>query len=170
MKAALTKLNISEMWKKYKFVVLILLAGILLMLLPTGGNEQGGKTEEGSRETFSLEETERKMEEVLGKIQGTGKLQVMLTLKSGSRLQLAEDTDSEDGDGERSSRRETVTINRGSGYQDIVVTQQFYPDYQGAVVVCQGADQATVRLAVTEAVAVLTGLSSDKITVVKWNS
>ena len=106
----------------------------------------------------------------MGKIQGTGKLQVMLTLKSGSRLQLAEDTDRDEGGGEVSSSRETVTINRGSGYEDIVVTQQFYPAYQGAVVVCQGADQAAVRLAVTEAVAVLTGLSSDRITVVKWNS
>lgn len=170
MKAALTKLNFAELWKKYRFVVLILLAGVVLMLLPTGSDKEKQQTQEESRETFSLEETERKMEEILGKIQGTGKLQVMLTLKSGSRLQLAEDTDRDEGDGESSINRETVTLNRGSGYQDIVVTQQFYPDYQGAVVVCQGADQAAVRLAVTEAVAVLTGLISDRITVVKWNS
>lgn len=170
MRVAREKMKWTELWRKYKFVLLILFAGVLLMLLPTGADKREVKTEEQSRETFSLEETERKMEEVLGKIQGTGKLQVMLTLKSGSRLQLAEDTDRDEGDGEVSSRRETVTINRGSGYEDIVVTQQFYPAYQGAVVVCQGADQAAVRLAVTEAVAVLTGLSSDRITVVKWNS
>jgi len=40
--------------------------------------------------------------------------------------------------------------------------------YQGAVVVCQGADSSAVRLAVTEAVAALTGLSTEKITVVQW--
>ena len=68
------------------------------------------------------------------------------------------------------TKSETVTINRGSGQQDVVITQQRYPVYQGAVVVCQGADRASVRLAVTEAVAALTGLSSDKISVVKWNS
>ncbi len=170
MKVAWEKFNGTELWRKYKFVLLILLAGVLLMLLPSGTDEKEKVAEEPSRETFSLEATERKMEEVLGKIQGTGKLQVMLTLKSGSRLQLAEDTDRDEGGGEVSSSRETVTINRGSGYEDIVVTQQFYPAYQGAVVVCQGADQAAVRLAVTEAVAVLTGLSSDRITVVKWNS
>ena len=38
---------------------------------------------------------------------------------------------------------------------------------QGAVVVCQGADHPQVRLNVTNAVAVYTGLGSDKITVMK---
>ena len=58
----------------------------------------------------------------------------------------------------------------GSGQQDVVITQQRYPLYQGAVVVCQGAGKASVRLAVTEAIAALTGLTSDKISVVKWKS
>ena len=48
--------------------------------------------------------------------------------------------------------------------------QQLYPTYQGAVVVCEGAGSSTVRLAVVNAVSVLTGLSSDKISVVKWKS
>lgn len=159
----------EQLWKKYRLVLLSVLAGLLLMLFPLDTGHE--KTEEvlQERETFSLEETERRMEEILGRIEGTGKLQLMLTLKSGSQLQLAEDTDrSVDGD-ELQTKQETVTLNRGSGYQDVVVTQQVYPSYQGALVVCQGADRAAVRLAVTEAVSALTGLSSDKITVVKWN-
>ena len=63
-----------------------------------------------------------------------------------------------------------VTLNRGSGYQDVVVTRETYPVYLGAVVVCQGAGSSGVRLAVTEAVAALTGLPADRITVVQWNS
>lgn len=159
----------EQLWKKYRLILLSVLAGLLLMLFPLDTGHE--KTEEvlQERETFSLEETERRMEEILGRIEGTGKLQLMLTLKSGSQLQLAEDTDrSVDGD-ELQTKQETVTLNRGSGYQDVVVTQQVYPSYQGALVVCQGADRAAVRLAVTEAVSALTGLSSDKITVVKWN-
>ena len=117
-----------------------------------------------------MEDTERRMAEILSRIEGAGKLQVMLTLKSGSQLELAEDTDRTIESDEQRTKSETVTINRGSGQQDVVITQQRYPVYQGAVVVCQGADRASVRLAVTEAVAALTGLSSDKISVVKWNS
>ena len=70
--------------------------------------------------------------------------------------------------GDSRSRQETVTLNRGSGYQEVVVTNQVYPVYQGAVVVCQGAENSAVRLAVTEAVSALTGLSSDRISIVKW--
>ena len=42
-----------------------------------------------------------------------------------------------------------------------------YPTYRGALVVCQGGDRADVKLAVTEAVSALTGLSSDRVTVAK---
>ena len=73
-------------------------------------------------------------------------------------------------DGELRRQREPVTLNRGSGYQDVVVTRETYPVYLGAVVVCQGAGSGGVRLAVTEAVAALTGLPADRITVVQWDS
>ena len=108
------------------------------------------------------------MAATLGKMGGVGKVQVMLTLKSGTELHLAEDTDEQSGSSSK-SKTETVILSRGSGSQDIVVTKRIYPEYQGAVVVCQGADTPSVRLAVTEAVRALTGLSTDKISVVKWN-
>jgi stage III sporulation protein AG len=37
-------------------------------------------------------------------------------------------------------------------------------------VVCQGGGSAEVRLAVTEAVAALTGLPADRVAVAKWQS
>lgn len=154
------------LWKKYRPVLLIVLAGVALMLLPA--KEEA--VQEPQESLFSLEETQREMESILSCIEGTGRLQLMLTLKSGSRLQLAEDQDRTVGEGEESRRTETVTVSRGSGGEDVVITQQQYPVYQGALVVCQGGDQAAVRLAVTQAVAALTGLSSDRITVVKWSS
>ena len=56
----------------------------------------------------------------------------------------------------------------GGGSGDApVVTRTVYPTYRGALVVCQGGDRAEVKLAVTEAVAALTGLSADRITVAK---
>ena len=161
------KWNIGNLWKKYKYVGLVVLAGILLMLLP--GKKTAAQTQE-SGGSFSLEDTERRMEELLGRMDGVGRVQVMLTLKNSSALELAEDADDTDRDGELRRQREPVTLNRGSGYQDVVVTRETYPVYLGAVVVCQGAGSGGVRLAVTEAVAALTGLPADRITVVQWNS
>ena len=106
------------------------------------------------------------METLLGKISGTGQLSLMLTVQSGAELELAEDTDAD----ERGQRRETVTLGRGSGTQDVVVTRERYPSYQGAVVVCEGAGDAAVRLALTEAVSALTGLSADRISIVQCKS
>ena len=128
MKGLTQKLDLSAAWKKYRLVALVLLLGFVLMLLPSGNDKEETSMQTQTAEVFSLEDTERRMAEILSRIEGAGKLQVMLTLK------------------------------------------QVYPAYQGAVVVCQGGDKAAVRLAITEAVAALTGLSSDKISVVKWNS
>lgn len=160
------KVKWSELWKKYKFAVLVVLVGILLMLLPVSSQTKETEPSEIPQETFDLESVEQRMEEILGRIDGVGKLRLMLTLQSGTRLTLAEDTQRD----QDRTQRETVTLNRGSGGQDIVVTSRYYPVYQGAVVVCQGADSSAVRLAVTETVQVLTGLSSDRIQVAKWTS
>ena len=162
------KVRWSELWKKYKFVLLVVLVGIILMLLPV--SSQTKETEENKsqipQESFDLAAMEQRMEEVLGKIDGVGKLRVMLTLQSGTRLTLAEDTQRD----QDRTQREIVTLNRGSGNQEIVITNRFYPVYQGAVVVCQGADSSAVRLAITETVQALTGLPSDRIRVAKWTS
>ena len=162
----------SELWKKYRYAALIVLLGVLLMLLPARSGQtaagESGTTFAG--ENFSLAETEQRMETVLGQMEGVGRLRVMLTLAAGPQLQLASDTDvsAENGTGITRSRQEPLTLSRGSGAQEVVVVNQLYPVYQGAVVVCQGAGSSTVRLAVTEAVSALTGLSADRISVVKW--
>lgn len=158
--------------KKYRYAALIVLAGMVLMLLPAGGSkaDSGGDSSE-TAESFSLEETEKCMAEVLGTIDGVGRVRIMLTLRSGSTLRLAEDSAISDSTGGQTKQeKQVLTVNRGSGRQEVVVTQQLYPTYQGAVVVCEGAGSSTVRLAVVNAVSVLTGLSSDKISVVKWKS
>lgn len=163
--------KVKALLQKYRLPALVILAGIVLMLLPTG--EQSGKTEEAAagEEGFSLAETERRMAEVIGAIDGVGRVKVMLTLRSGETLELAEDSSASQGSGgDVRQERQVLTVNRGSGKQEVVVTQRMYPVYQGALVVCQGAGDSRVRLTVVDAVSVLTGLSSDKISVVKWKN
>lgn len=156
--------------KKYRYVALVVLVGVVLMLLPSGKGERQTSSDQpvNVSEAYSLAETEKRLEQLLGRIRGVGQVQVMLTLKSGSSLQLAENRSTSLRDTEDRQDRDVVTLNRGSGYEDVVVTEQTYPVYQGAVVVCQGAGDSSVNLAVIQAVSVLTGLGSDKITVVQW--
>ena len=60
-----------------------------------------------------------------------------------------------------------VTVRLEDGSEALVMRKRLYPEYKGAVVVCDGADNAGIRLKVINAVGALTGLSSDRITVMK---
>ena len=160
--------QLRERWKgalkRYQYVLLVMAAGVLLMMLPmgpSGGSEEAQGPPEGEGQ-FDLELFEEKLSQVLSDIQGAGKTRVVLTLKSGSRQVLAQDTQSR-GEGERSIS--TVTLGRGSGSQEVVPLQTVAPQFRGALVVCPGGDDPGVRLQVIRAVSALTGLGSDCITV-----
>ena len=159
-----------ERWKavleRYRYALLVVAVGALLLLLPTGGAQPAAEERQTDRETFfqleELEELEEKLARTLSSIHGAGETEVMLTLKSGSRQVLAQDTQSR-GEGERSVS--TVTLGRGSGSQEVVPLQTVAPQFRGALVVCAGGDDPGVRLQVIRAVSALTGLGSDCITV-----
>lgn len=144
---------------KYKYVAAIILLGVVLLLLPS--KEKAAP--EGMQEPiFDRGALEREMETLLSAVDGAGKLSLMLTVSSDGEKKLARNE--EQGGTAKST---TVTVGAGSGIQEPVVTQYLYPRYIGAVVVCEGADSASVRLRLTEALCALTGLTSDKIAVIR---
>ena len=160
----------KKAWDKYKYVALVALVGAVLLLWPEGGGSSAAAESGSSQEDVAarLEATETKMEEILSKISGVGRVQVMLTADSNGGRLLAEDVEESRQDSGASSRStETVVVDGAQG-ETPVVKRTWYPTYRGALVVCQGGDQAAVRLAVTEAVMALTGLSADRVTVAKW--
>ena len=81
--------------EKYKFVLLVLLAGILLLLLPTfeGGDGTGGAggTDPPSELAFDLEGLEKKLSDTLSEVEGAGEVSVVLTVKASTRQVLAQD-------------------------------------------------------------------------------
>lgn len=158
----------AELFQKYKYVLLVIAAGIVLLLLPLGREENpaSGGTEsqnENGEETFRVEEMERRLEEALSRVDGAGEVTVVLTVKSGARQILAQDSSRS---GEESSTS-TVVVSTGSGTEDAVVLQQVYPKYQGALVVCPGGGDPAVCLKLVDAVSALTGLGADKISICK---
>ena len=155
----------KEALKKYQYVLLVMAVGAALLFLPTGGRP-APHTEEPDREegaVFDLEAFEEKLAKTLSQIEGAGQARVVLTLKSGARRILAQDTQR---DGDRASAS-PITVGRGSGSQEVVTLQTLAPQFQGALVVCPGGDDPGVRLRLVAAVSALTGLGSDKISVCK---
>ncbi len=151
--------------KKYGAVALVILVGAALMLWPTGGKNSGETEETGSTGavayTFDLEALEKKLEEVLGNIEGAGEVSVVLTLKNSGEQVLATDEIS-DSD---SIQSQTVIVERGSSAEETVAIQNIYPEFQGALIVCDGGGSDRVKLRIISAVSALTGLDSTQISV-----
>ena len=155
----------KETLKRYQAVLLVLAAGLVLLMLPTGEQEERTPQGEasGREDVFDLEAFEEKLAKALSQIEGAGQARVVLTLKSGTRRVLAQDTQR---DGERTAVT-PITVGRGSGSQEVVTLQTLSPQFQGALVVCPGGDDPGVRLRLVAAVSALTGLGSDKISICK---
>ena len=164
------KFSAEQLWKlldKYKYVLLILAVGLLLLLWPTG--EKGTAEENASTaasEDFDLAALEEKLSKTLSQVEGAGRVTVTLTVKSGMEQVPLTDRSTSVTDRGNSVEEKTVVINTGSG-QEVMVRVQRSPVFQGAVVVSEGGDRAEVRLLLTQAVAALTGLGTDRITVCK---
>lgn len=128
--------------------------------------EKEGEAREETEQTqsaFDLAATEARLSQALSKIHGAGEVTVVLTVANGPRQILAENVDRDGSQGEE--KTETVVLSRGSGSQETVTVQEIYPRYQGALLVCAGGDDPTVRLQLTEAMSALTGLGADKISI-----
>lgn len=154
---------------RYKYVVLVMLVGLVLLMLPDAKDDGGVQTESLStaEEDFSVEALEKKLEETLSEIDGAGEVRVMLTVQSGMKRVLAQDKSMEQEGDSVQQEIENVVISAGSGTQETVLVQQIYPQFQGALVVAAGGGDPTVKLKLTEAVAALTGLGADKISICK---
>ena len=159
----------AETVKKYRLAALVILFGVVLMLLPDGTPKESSPPESAAAgETFDRTAVQEEMEAILSAIDGAGKLRLMLTVDAGTKHELAQSSSSSrSGADEWQQKSEPLTVGAGSGVQEVVVTNSLYPRYVGALVVCEGGGSAGVRLAVTNAVSALTGLTSDRITVLQ---
>ena len=137
---------------KYRYVLLVALAGLALMLIPAGSEAAEPAPVPAAEETL-----ESRLEAILSRIDGAGEVKVLLTEAQG--VEVFYQTE---GEGEK-----TGLISGSDRTESGLIRTPEAPSSRGAVVVCRGADSAAVRLAVVEAVANATGLGTDRITVLK---
>jgi len=102
-----------------------------------------------------LSEEEQRLEKALENMEGVGGVRVTLSLRGSVERELVTQ---EDG---------VLVVSSGGGVQSVVERRFVYPEYLGALIVCEGAGIPAVKLNVTRAVQSVTGIGSDKITVIK---
>lgn len=154
-----------ETLKKYRYVLLVVLIGIFLMVLP----EKTEAVQPSAQEppVQEQEDLQEELSDILAKVSGAGRVELLLTCAAGEKTLYQTDDDLTSAENSRDARKKTVVV-AGSGREEAgLVSQVLPPVYRGAVILCQGADSAQVRLSIVEAVSNATGLSTDKISVLK---
>lgn len=146
--------------KQYRYVVLLLMLGVLLMLLP---KKQETEPEAPVSVPESVDSLEEDLARILTRIRGAGRVEVLLTEYAGTETLYQTDADRT----ADSLREDTVVVSDRERGESGLVRQVIPPRYMGAVVVCQGGDNPAVKLAILEAVSRATGLKSNQISVLK---
>lgn len=166
MDVAALRTKAAELAKKYKYVAIILLVGIVLMALPTGSKEESSTVyeQEKTQQTLSINDA---LAEILCKIDGAGNVKVLLTVASGTETIYQTDDRVSVSENNSTTQIDTVTVTDSSRNETGLIKQVNPPTYQGAIILCQGANSASIRLAIVDAVSKVTGLSSDHISVLK---
>ncbi len=146
--------------RKYRYALLVVLLGIGLMLIP--GRQEQTQTASQSQQTQPQADIEQRLADILSQIKGAGRVRVMVTVAQGESILYQQD---ENVGADGSGKWDTVIITDENRAQQGLVSQILPPKYQGVIVVCQGAERASVRLSIIEAVARVTGLRTDRISV-----
>ena len=160
------KSKAGSWFKKYRYVVLIVAIGLVLISLPT-------KSKQVTSETVTTEsvyisdaaDDEKRLEQILSRITGVGEVNVMLTLACSQQTIYQTDTDSSDSG--NTQRKDTVTVTDRERANTGLITRIDAPKYLGAVIVCKGGNDPGVQLAIVDAVSKALGLNSNEISVLK---
>lgn len=174
-------------------LIIIVLAGIFLLVLSfpqtkksdtkkrqtaiqgTVLDEASGEVAQNAMEQYA-DRKEKQLEELLAKVDGVGKVQVMLTLASSEeKITLQNDSATQEstvgnGAGQSQERQsmsaENVLIHR-DGEEAPYLVQIISPEVEGVVVVAQGSDGGVVDTEIIAAVQALFSVDAHKIRVMR---
>ncbi|WP_246597353.1 stage III sporulation protein AG [Faecalicatena faecalis] len=189
------KMKEKAVLPKKNQLLILLLIGILLVVIaiPTPGKKKTEEERDGSRTSSktmdgnypdSSEEYEEYLENRVARtleyVEGVGKAEVMITLKSSGQKIIEKDqqntsqkTDEEDSSGGTRSVQDNTTdktsiYEQGSdGSQSPYVSKELTPEIAGVVVIADGGDNAVVVQNITEAIQALFGVEAHKIKIMK---
>ena len=172
---------LQDIWKKLRLssygkmnkknqLLIILLVGILLVVIAIPNDsireEASGETKGGESESQSqsyTQQMERRLENVLKKVEGVGNVDVMITYKSTSEKVVEKDA----GRSDTTTEETTVYNDTQDGAKSPYVRMERMPEVEGVVVIAEGGNNAVVVKNITEAVQALFDVDTHKIKIMK---
>jgi stage III sporulation protein AG len=162
-------------------LVVVGFIGIVLIFLSdffhsSASNPQQNLSSSDASSVFETQ-TASKLEDIIGKINGVGRVKVMVTVESGVENIYETDnkasTDNTQNGGDssgqtqenKSSESSHVIIDNQGGGQEALLSKQIQPEILGVVIVCDGGSSSDVKESVTNAVSTALNLPTNRISV-----
>lgn len=177
------------------FIIILIITIIVINMIlkdnkkeDTQFNSVGKTLAQTETETYSQvesnnqDELEKKLENILSKIDGVGRVNVLITYSQTSETvamynedSTVSDTEEKDSGGGNRKVSETSTkkevIYQEVNGEKVPVTQTVLnPKIEGAIITATGAQNSEIKLKITQAVEAATGLATHKIQVFEMSS
>ncbi len=164
-------------------IALIIVADFYKDFLPNKKtNEQYKITNENSTKKEYVNELEDQLSEILSLVQDSGRVSVMITLKSTSEIVPALDktssdkvTNENDTEGgtriinETNTQDKVVFMNEQGGNSKALVVKELNPEIKGVIVVAEGAKNPKVKLKLSEAVQTVLDIPAYRVSILERN-
>ena len=129
--------------------LLVLLAGLLLLVIamPVSDKknqetkEELTKSDTGGKEKYEdyAEKAASELEKVISRMEGAGKVKVMMTVSSSSEKVVEKDEETAEDEKQR-TKNETTVYEETTGGQTPYVKKELVPTVEGVVVLCRTGD------------------------------
>lgn len=168
-----------------KILVVIGIIGILLIFLSefinTGNNSAKDNTTGNDYAAAYIDKNEKRLEDIISKINGVGRVDVLITVESGVENIYETDNKNSDesvenqGQGSQTQRNTDnesshVIIDSKTGGQEALLTKQLEPEIKGVIIVCDGGNSAEVKEDIIHSVSTALGLPTNRISVNKMQT
>ncbi len=170
------------------FIIILIITLIAINTIWREDSESDGNSAEGStgykilaesiEEDENEDELEKKLEEILSKMEGVGEVSVMITYSQDSEIipmqnenlktSTTQETDSGGGTRIVEETESSNEIIYSDGDQ-VEVKTVVNPIVKGAIIIAEGASNATVKTNIISAVEAITGLATYKVQVFEMN-
>jgi len=131
---------------------------------------------------FDLTDQEYRLKQILSSMKGAGRVDVMITYKTGKELipamntiESSTETEEKDSNGGVRKVRQTdinsqpVSMTTSDGNQPLI-TKEINPEILGVIVLAEGADDIYVRMELQKAVQTVLGVSSNQVEIFVMDS
>ena len=151
-------------------IFLILMLGILLLLAGRSFSDSKENPEvqpqQATKESTG-KEVERRMAEILSKVEGAGEVDVMLTYRTTEEQTIAKNEMSEESDETLKTEQTAILLEDGNGATEPLVLMENSPVVEGVMIAAQGADQPAVAAALNQAAQALLDVPAHKVAILK---